>query len=90
LLGAVVDLRLPREAYFFFFGAAFLAGAFFAAFFVAFFIDRFSLTSVFAIRNRSQCDSYIRLFAAKVKKKMRISAAQMSAEPIKRFSSKLF
>ena len=42
-------------AYFFFFAAAFFfAGAFFAAFLVAYFIDRFSLTSKFAIReNRS-------------------------------------
>jgi hypothetical protein len=44
--------------------------AFFAAFLVAYFIDWFSLTSRFAIK-RSQCDSYIRLFEIKVKRKIR-------------------
>ncbi len=50
----------------FFFGAAF----FFAAFLVAFFIDRFSLDIKICDLARSQCDSYIKLFASKVKKKM--------------------
>ena len=50
----------------FFFGAAF----FFAAFLVAFFIDRFSLDIKICDLKRSQCDSYIRLFRSKVKKKM--------------------
>lgn len=61
-----------RHGYFFFFGAAFFAfaGAFLAAFLVAFFIDRFSLNIKFATSQRPQCDSYIRFFEKKVKRKM--------------------
>jgi hypothetical protein len=50
----------------FFFGAAF----FFAAFLVAFFIDRFSLESDSATASDHSCDSYIRSFTLKVKRKV--------------------
>jgi hypothetical protein len=59
-----------RDYFPFFFAGAFFFAAGFAAFLVAFFIDRFSLTSDFATCNRSQCDSYIKLFGLKVKKKV--------------------
>jgi hypothetical protein len=63
--------RRARLGYFFFF-----AGAFFlvAAFLVALFIDLFSLTSNFATRKKSQCDSYIRFFEKKVKRKMHFAS----------------
>jgi hypothetical protein len=70
-------LLLSGSGYFFFFGAAF----FFAAFLVAFFIDRFSLDIRFAISKRSQRDSYIRLVAPKVKRKMHPGRSDPRAPP---------
>jgi hypothetical protein len=54
---------------YFFFLAAFLAGAFFAAFLVAFFIEPFSLTSKLRSIIDRVCDPGIKGFASNVKKK---------------------
>jgi hypothetical protein len=70
-----------RSGYFpFFFGAAF----FFAAFLVAFFIDGFSLDIKFYDLERSQRDSYIKSFASKVKKKVKIECESESLRRQKR------
>ena len=71
LRGAFRSDSLARVSnYYYFFLAAFLAGAFFAAFLVAFFIDPFSLTSKFTIKIDRVCDPGIKGFSSNVKKKM--------------------
>ena len=69
-LGLNIASEEDAPGYFFFFAAAFFLGA---AFLVAFFIEVILRLSKFAIR-KSQCDSYIELLDANVKKKMHLSA----------------
>ena len=69
-LGLNIASEEDAPGYFFFFAAAFFLGA---AFLVAFFIEVILRISKFAIR-KSQCDSYIELLDANVKKKMHLSA----------------
>ena len=69
-LGLNIVSEEDAPGYFFFFAAAFFLGA---AFLVAFFIEVILRISKFAIR-KSQCDSYIELLDANVKKKMHLSA----------------
>jgi hypothetical protein len=66
----VNNVPLAREVrYFFFFAGAFLVAFFAAAFLVAFFIEKILPKRKICNPYRSQCDSYIRLFAREVKKK---------------------
>jgi hypothetical protein len=68
--------RGTRGYFFFFAGAAFFFAAGFAAFFVAFFIDRFSLTSDLRPSSDRSCDSYIKLFEKKVKRKVKMGPSR--------------
>ncbi len=66
----VNNVPLAREVrYFFFFAGAFFVAFFAAAFLVAFFIEKILPKRKICNPYRSQCDSYIRLFAREVKKK---------------------
>ncbi len=67
----LVEFPLTRElVYFFFFAGAFLVAFLAVAFLVAFFIQKILPKRKICNLYRSQCDSYIRLFAREVKKKI--------------------
>lgn len=66
-----VEFPLTRElVYFFFFAGAFFVAFLAVAFLVAFFIQKILPKRKICNLYRSQCDSYIRLFAREVKKKI--------------------